>query len=162
MSGSRGGLGALLLVLGGCIPRMAAPDGPAPSPEPYSALAQMMEIEVPPAPTGVLVQRLPERATRLAFGPEPGRVFADDVLRGGHRVLYGAQGATPDWRPLAEGVVVVLVDRRRDVSCAVLAEVPHALAAVADQDGLREAGDGSRDRLGGVPLRALCPGQAQE
>lgn len=156
-------LGLATLLLAGCIRRYPAPDGPAPTDTPYSALALYLEID---PPVRADAAPLPRAALRLAFGPD-GAVFADAALVDGpeHAAITETwAGALALLKPRSGQIVLLTAELSPD-RCTQLAPLAERiLVATRGEDGSlypierREQAEGvSRDQLGGVTLAALCP-----
>jgi len=152
---------ALLLV--GCIRRYPAPDEPAPTETPYTALAVYLEITPPIHPDA---PALPRAALRLAFTGEGG-VFADASLVDGpeHAAVTGTwAGALALLEPRSEPIVL-LASELAPERCERLSRMAQRIqvAARTSDESMypieeRELDvEGSQDRLAGVPLAALCP-----
>lgn len=151
---------ALLLV--GCIRRYPAPDEPARTDTPYTALAVYLQIS---PPVHGATPPLPRAALRLAFGPE-GAVFADAALVDGPEhaaVTETWAGALALLKPRSEPIVLLASELSAE-QCrlvAVLSERIRVAARATDApmypiEKRVQSGGGSQDRLGGVSLQVAC------
>jgi hypothetical protein len=152
----------VVLVLAGCLRRYPAPDEPAPTDTPYTALAVYLEISPPVRPDA---PALPRAALRLAFA-SGGAVFADAALVDGPEhaaVTETWAGALALLSPRSEPIVL-LASELSPERCELLTSLGERVrVAVRPTDASMypiekraQAGEGSLDQLGGAELAEVC------
>ncbi len=153
---------AATLLFAGCIRRYPAPDEPANTETPYTALSVYLEI-VPPEHRDATV--LPRAALRLALAAD-GAVFADAALVDGpeHAAITETwAGALALLKPRSESIVL-LASELSPEQCERLSPLTERIqvaargsdASMYPIEEREEDVGGSQDRLGGVPLAAVC------